>query len=122
MIARLRRLDLPTLRAALWAERALRQARRTLRHGGVEDVYLVEPPRLPKSAYRGVLALLRRREHTCLERALVLQRWDASRGRKREVIIGVSGSTPKFNAHAWLEGDPDNDDEAFHELIRLPAR
>jgi len=118
----LRNVDLPTLRAALWTARALHQARRELRGGAVEDVVLLEPPKLPDTAERGVWALLRRREHTCLERALVLQRWEAAHGRPREVVIGVSSSRPEFHAHAWLEGDPDNDGEVFHELMRLPAR
>jgi Transglutaminase-like superfamily len=65
--------------------------------------------------------VLRRRPHTCLERALVLQRWEATQGRAVEVIIGVRGSSAEFAAHAWLEGESDNDDGSFRELMRLPA-
>jgi hypothetical protein len=65
--------------------------------------------------------VLCRRPHTCLERALVLQRWEAMQGRPVEVIIGVDGSSAEFRAHAWLEGDPDNDGGSFRELMRLPA-
>jgi hypothetical protein len=116
-----RRVDIPTLRAALWAQRALVQVRYGLRRKGVGKVRVASPPALPPSARRGVLSVLRRRSHTCLERALLLQRWEAAQGRSIEVIIGVKGSSAEFNAHAWLEGDPDNDDGSFRELLRLPA-
>lgn len=115
-----RRYDVPSLRGALWAERALRQARRGLRRSDLREVEIGAPPSLPASAERGVLGLLRRRRCTCLERAIVLQRWYAAQGSPREVVIGVRGPTDEFRAHAWLEGDPEG--EAFQELMRLPAR
>jgi Transglutaminase-like superfamily len=119
---RLRRLDLPTLRAALWAERALRSARRTLRRRGVEGILLPAPPALPAEAGRGVSALLRRRaSSTCLERALVRQRWLAAHGSRRDVVIAAQAPGDAFQAHAWVDGDPDEQDPAFHELLRLPA-
>ena len=119
---RRRRLDLPTLRAALWAERALRSARRTLRRRGVEGIVLPAPPALPDEAGRGVQALLRRRtSSTCLERALVRQRWLAAHGRPRDVVIAVQAPHEAFQAHAWVDGDPDGQADAFHELLRLPA-
>ena len=65
--------------------------------------------------------MLRRRPHTCLERALVLQCWEARQGRAVAVIIGVTGSSADFKAHAWLEGESDNDDGSFRELMRLPT-
>jgi hypothetical protein len=65
--------------------------------------------------------VLRRRPHTCLERALLLQRWESRQGRAVEVIIGVRGSSAEFKAHAWLDGESDNDDGSFRELMRLPA-
>jgi hypothetical protein len=116
-----RPVDLGTLRAALWAQRALLQARRGLRQGRLEDLELVAPPSLPAAAERGVHALLRRRPVTCLERALVLQRWHVAQGAPREVVIGVRGPTEAFSAHAWLDGDPDGESGAFQELLRLPA-
>jgi hypothetical protein len=115
------RVDLPTLRAALWAQLALVRARRALRRGGLENVEVARPPTLPAAARRGVLAVLRRQPHTCLERALVLQTWEAAYGNARDVIIGVAREGGDFTAHAWLAGDPDNDDSSFHELMRLPA-
>jgi hypothetical protein len=117
----MRRVDLPTLRAAFWAQRALRSARRTLRRDGIAKASLSDPPRLRPDAGRGVRAVLRRKPSTCLERALVLQRWQASQGVERDVIIGVRGSADNFAAHAWVEGEPDMDG-AFEELLRLPAR
>jgi hypothetical protein len=113
------RPDLPTLRAALWAQLALVGARRALRRRGLEDVEVKRPPRLPPRARRGVVAVLRRQPHTCLERALVLQTWDAAYGNARDVVIGVAREGGDFAAHAWLAGDPDNDDSRFHELMRL---
>jgi len=109
-----------TLRAALWAQRALFLARRSLRNSGLEGVVVPEPPRLPAAAGRGVEAVLRRKPNTCLERAFVLQRWQASQGDPREVVIGVRGKSATFQAHAWLDGDPS--DGSFEELLRVPAR
>jgi len=116
-----RRIDIPSLRAALWTQRALLQVRYRLRRSGVRGVKVASPPRLPASAHRGVLAVLRRRPHTCLERALLLQSWEARQGRTVAVIIGVKGSSAEFKAHAWLDGESDNEDRAFRELMRLPA-
>ena len=117
-----RRVDLPALRAAFWAERALRSARRTLRRRGVDGIRLPAPPTLPADAGRGVNALLRRRaSSTCLERALVRQRWLAAQGSPRDVVIAVQSPDDAFQAHAWVDGDPDAQAPAFHELLRLPA-
>ena len=118
---RLARLDLPTLRAALWAAAALRRARRDLERGGLAGARVAPPPRLPASARRGVLAVVRRRPSTCLERALVLQSWEAAHGAGADVVIGVRGPADGFRAHAWLETMPDGPPEAFQEILRLPA-
>jgi hypothetical protein len=118
----MRSVDFGTLRAAWWAQRALRRARRTLRQHGLAQATVIDPPRLRDSAGRGVLAVLRRTPSTCLERALVLQRWHAAHGNERDVIIAVRGSTNDFAAHAWVDGEPDVDVNAFKELLRLPAR
>jgi hypothetical protein len=79
------------------------------------------PPRLPASARAGVLAVIRRRPSTCLERALVLQRWEADHGGESDVIIGVTGPRDGFLAHAWLETMPDAPSGAFQEILRIPA-
>jgi hypothetical protein len=76
---------------------------------------------LPELAVRGVRAILRRRPNTCLERSLIMQRWVGAFGRTPDVIVGVCGPSGSFRAHAWLDGDPDGDEQPFHELLRLPA-
>lgn len=77
-------------------------------------------PALPPSAGRGVRVVLRRLPATCLERAVVLQRWRAAQGDPREVVIGVRGTHKHFRAHAWLEDEaPAPDVGEFRELVRL---
>ncbi len=111
--------DLPTLRAAWWTLRALREARRGLAEQELALPALSEPPSLPPSSARGVRVVLRNRPNSCLERALVLQRWEAAQGYPRDVVIGVT-APDDFKAHAWLDGDPSESGE-FAELLRLPA-
>jgi hypothetical protein len=110
-----------SLRAAAWALLALRRARRDLAAHGLQGVWVASPPRLPASARVGLLAVVGRRPSTCLERALVLQRWEADHGVPSDVVIGVRGASDNFQAHAWLEGMPDTGPHAFHEILRLPA-
>jgi transglutaminase superfamily protein len=113
------RVDLPSLRAALWTYRALRSARRQLRRTGLDGLSLPRLPRLAPSAGRGVRAILRRQPHTCLERALVLQRWRAAHGEPRDVVVGVRGPSATFQAHAWLEDEEPVANESFAELLRV---
>jgi Transglutaminase-like superfamily len=115
------RLDPPSVRAAIWALRALRATRRDLARNGLVGARVAPPPELPAHARRGVLAVIRRRPNTCLERALVLQRWEAAHGAVSDVVIGVPGRGGDFVAHAWLEHMPDGQVAAFHELMRIPA-
>jgi hypothetical protein len=68
-----------------------------------------------------VLAVLDRRPDTCLTRALVLQRWYASHGRRDDVVIGVAAPGQEFEAHAWLGGDETCAGDGFTELLRRPA-
>jgi hypothetical protein len=116
---RLRSLDLPTLRAAWWAHRSLRAIRSGLQRDGLQYAAVPLPPALPARAGRGVHAVLRREPNTCLERALVLQRWEASQGAGRDVVVGVTGPA-SFAAHAWLAGEPDGTASPYAELMRLP--
>jgi transglutaminase superfamily protein len=110
------------LRAALWAARALRQARRRLAEGQTRQIRLHPPPTLPASAVRGVEAILRRRRHTCLEGALVRQRWLAAHGVKCDVVIGVTAPSAGFSAHAWLDrGDAPAPARPHVEIARLAA-
>jgi hypothetical protein len=113
--------DAQALRAALWAQLALARARRSLKRRGIEHVVVGRPPRgLPAEAGRGVLAVLRRQPHTCLERAFVLQAWETAHGRARDVVIGVDPRGAEFTAHAWLAGDPDGEETRFEEIMRVP--
>jgi transglutaminase superfamily protein len=112
---------IPAVRAAIWTLRAVGLARRQLRRHGMAQVDLPAPPAVPETAFRGVLAALRRRPASCLERALVLQRWHAAHGRPLDVVIGVAGSSRDFRAHAWLDGDRDEPERTYRELSRVPA-
>lgn len=95
------------IRAAWWAVRAVREARTRLTRGGYEGFALSAPPKLSRSAGRGVELVLRRLEPTCLEGALVRQSWLAAHGDQPGVVVGVAGSSKDFRAHAWIEGDVD---------------
>jgi hypothetical protein len=112
------RLDLGSLRAAVWAARALSRLRRDLKTTGI-DAAVVPPPHLPEQAVRGVNGVLRRRSATCLERSLVLQKWYFARGIARDVVVGVTAPGDGFAAHAWLEGEAAESGKPFHELRRL---
>lgn len=107
----------PTVaRGAWWAWRSLRRVRLELRGGARYDQLVIKPPpRLGSAADRGVEAVVRRLEPSCLERALVLQRWLRARGDARDVVIGVTGPDG-FRAHAWLEGEPAPE---FREIARV---
>jgi hypothetical protein len=107
------------LRAARWADNALGQARAKLAAGPLADVVLSPPTVLPASGRRAVEVVLRLRRATCLERALVRQRWLAAHGVARQVVIGVGSPSEGFRAHAWLEGEDDIVSAQFSELTRL---
>ena len=85
----------------------------------MRHVVLPEPPHVGVTAMRGVEAALRREPNTCLERALVRQRWLAAHGHPREIIVGVTAPSAGFTAHAWLDGENDPSTPLFHELTRL---
>ena len=111
-------LDPLVLRAAGWTLLAVRSTRRQLGSRPLYEVRVPDPPALPRRAERGVLAVLRRLEPSCLERSLVLQRWLAAQGEQRAVVVGAS--TPEdFEAHAWLEGERLPAGTPFHEIARL---
>jgi hypothetical protein len=79
------------------------------------------PPPLPAAALRGVRFTLRRRDASCLEAAIVLQRWHADHGRPLDLVIGVTAPGEGFHAHAWLEGEDPSPQEDFTEILRRPA-
>jgi Transglutaminase-like superfamily len=111
-------MALAQVRAGWWALRSRQRARRRLRRGPFGDVGLEPPPTLPAPAVRGVTAVLRYRRVSCLERSLIMQRWLAAQGERRDVVIGITGVT-EFRAHAWLDGDPEAPSVPFEELARL---
>jgi hypothetical protein len=114
--------DVATLRAAAWTLRAVRAARRQLGDGDYYRVLdLPDPPALPRSAHRGMQAVIRRSRATCLVKASVRQRWHLAHGDPRDVVIGVKPPAEGFAAHAWLEGDPESSTAGFRELTRVPA-
>src|SRR4051794_20434432 len=104
-------------RAALWTWRAVRSARTQLRAGAVRDVRVPPPPAIPSFAGRAVRRMLADRA-SCLEQALVLQRWLVANGVERDVIVGTSGSrTGDFVAHAWVDGEFLPEEPAYVEMI-----
>jgi hypothetical protein len=123
---RLARLTDPgAWRGVVWAGRAVRQVRRQLREGSLDDLSVEPPVGLPATADAGIHAVLRRLPSTCLERAVVLQRWRIAQGDPREIVIGVMREADEFKAHAWVDGEGDALAPAFEELLRVapqPAR
>ena len=123
---RLARLTDPgAWRGVVWAGRAVRQARRELRERSLDEVSFEPPMGLPPTADAGIHAVLRRLPSTCLERAVVLQRWRTAQGDPREIVIGVMRDEDEFKAHAWVEGEADELAPGFQELLRVapqPAR
>lgn len=100
------RLHPANLRAAWWALRTARRTRRVLAARGLDAALgPPPPPSLPAAAERGARAALRRWHETCLVNAIVLQAWEAAHGRRRDLVVGVTGPD-RFHAHAWLQGDP----------------
>lgn len=116
------RYGLTSLRAALWGVRALTRTRRTLKENGLASPALPRVPDLPVAARRGAAGALRRLNATCLERATVLQAWDAAHDVRRDLVIGVTSPREGFRAHAWLDGDAPCHDEGFTELLRRPPQ
>ncbi|MBM9469137.1 nucleotidyltransferase family protein [Nakamurella leprariae] len=125
----------PRPAAAGWAVAALLSARRQLTTAGVTDVELPAPPQVRAADRSAVVATLDEQRATCLERSLVLQRFDADGGRPRELVVAVTDPGPDrtpgcaaadgdpvgaVHAHAWLEGDT-APQAGFRELLRSPA-
>ncbi|WP_028065229.1 lasso peptide biosynthesis B2 protein [Solirubrobacter soli] len=112
--------DVHDARAGLWAWRALRSVRAQLRAGAMRDVQVPAPPEVRGTAARAVRLVLARQEPSCLERALVLQRWLLATGEARDVVVGTRGSAQgTFEAHAWLEGETLPAGGRYVELTRL---
>lgn len=111
---------LARLRAFAWAARAGHTAHRALRRDGLNVTDEVPHQAAAAASARWPELALRLTRRSCLERALVMQRWYAAAGADRDVIIGVT--TPsEFQAHAWLEGEEPGGEITFRELLRRPA-
>ena len=107
------------LRAAWWTLLAVRSVRGQLRRGAFDGVVLSPPPPLPHRAGRGVEFVLSPLRPSCLERALVLQRWLAAHGRLHEVVVGVNKVGAQFTAHAWVDVEEPWQRGEFDEIARL---
>lgn len=116
-----RRLDPSALTAAAWTLLVLPSVRRQLEANPLTELRIVRPPPLPGRTRYAVLSALRRRNATCLVQAAVLQRWDAARGIRRDLVIGVTAPNEEFEAHAWLEGDFNPAHDRYTELVRYEA-
>jgi hypothetical protein len=102
--------------AGVWAARELRRLRRALARNGL-GVSVGRPPRrVSANSGRVVMLAARVTRATCLERSLMRQAWLRGRGTMRDVVIGVR-SEDDFEAHAWLDGDPDGVD--YVEIHRI---
>lgn len=119
---RLPRLSPHTLRAAWWALRSVRAARRDLRKNGLDARVAAPPPSLPWGSRTGVDGVLNRVSPTCLESALVKQRWLAAHRVSCDVIVGVArDEAGAVRAHAWLEGIASPAEYAKYSIIhRIP--
>jgi transglutaminase superfamily protein len=116
-----RRLFAPVhdVRIAVWATRELRRLRGALARDGVRVRVSRPPRRMSRNSGRVVLFAARLGRASCLERSLLRQAWLRGRGRDLDVVIGVR-SAEEFEAHAWIDGDPDGVDYA--EIHRIPSR
>lgn len=109
------------IRAAAWATRMRLIAGRRLRRHDVGELQLPAAPRLGLEATRGVHVAMRLTRATCLERSAVLQRWYASHGVARDLVIGVTAPSTGFRAHAWLEAPGQYTQHEYTEITRRPA-
>ena len=103
---------------ARWTAAQHRQLQRTLPRGGTGGPLAPPPARMSARNVRIVLAALRVRRASCLERSLVLQAWLAGHGDRRDVVIGVRHEDSLL-AHAWVDGLEDG--SRYVELHRLSA-
>jgi hypothetical protein len=103
-------------RGAWWALRAVRHVRSRHLRVGVDPIVVPHPPLLGPAARRGIELVLRGSSASCLERAVVVQRWRASQGQVCAIVIGVTAPGAGFRAHAWLEDEPA---PGFGEITRF---
>ena len=107
------------LRAAFWALRARRIARRVVWAGDLtQPVELPPSPAVPADAVSAVAIVLRYTRATCLVSSLVMQHWLRDHGEMVDVVIGVTSPRDGFRAHAWLDRPGDWSDD-YTEVHRL---
>lgn len=106
------------LSVGLWATREVRRLHGSLARDGVRASVGRPPRRMSRNSGQVVLLAARLARASCLERSLVRQAWLRGRGTIRDVVIGVR-STGRFEAHAWVDGDPDSVD--YTEIHRIGA-
>ena len=107
-------------RTLLWSLRMVGRIREQVPQRSFRDIALSAPPALDRRSRSAVNAGLRLRRATCLEQALLRQRFDAANGVDRTLIIAVSSPANGFRAHSWLEGEPQRD-QSLREIVRHPA-
>jgi hypothetical protein len=110
------------LLAAWWALEALKAVRSRLAAGELRGIVLAPPRRVALGGRWGVRLVLWLRHASCLESALIRQRFSAATGDRRDVVIGVSRPSARFGAHAWLDGERDGERFELRELTRVPPR
>lgn len=106
------------LRAGVWATREVRRLRGALARDGIQAAVSRPPRRTSRNSGRAVMLATRLARATCLERSLLRQAWLRGRGTMRDVVIGVRFED-QFEAHAWLDGDPDSG--YYVEIHRIQA-
>ncbi len=107
-------------RTLLWSVRMVGRVRKQLPQRPFSEVVLSTPPALDVRSRSAMNAGLRLRRASCLERALLRQRFDAANGVQRTLIIAVTSPADGFRAHSWLEGDRQQD-TSMREIVRHPA-
>jgi hypothetical protein len=107
------------LNVGLWATREVRRMRGALAREGIRVSIRRPPRRMSRNSGRVVLVAARLARASCLERSLLRQAWLRGRGTERDVVIGVRRAE-EFEAHAWLDGDPDA--KGYTEMHRIPSR
>ncbi len=108
----------PRVRAGLWTARAIVVARSQVRRREVPDISLPAPPRVGERGNGAVIGVVSGLRCRCLVRSLVVQRWHAGNGVRRDLFVGVTAPSRGFEAHAWLEDEEQPDTKTFTTLLR----
>ena len=112
--------DMAWWRAAWWGVRACARVRRRVGGPDFGSGSLPPVPPVGRHATPAVLAVLARMRASCLVRSVVLQRWFLAHGEARQLVIGVTAPGDGFRAHAWLDGESEEDHRGLVELLRRP--